>query len=85
MENYILCLNDKYEITTYKGDNFLNKRAEILKTCRYRSKYKLASCDTIDWRQIHAIRYHYNASFLIVTSYFINLLSWELITWNVKF
>ena len=27
----ILCLNEKYEIACYKGDNLLNKRTEILK------------------------------------------------------
>ena len=44
----LLCLNEKYEIATYKGDNLLNKRTEIINTCRHRSKYKLANCDTID-------------------------------------
>ena len=28
----ILCLNEKYEIACYKGDNLLNKRTEILGT-----------------------------------------------------
>ena len=41
-------LNDKYESATYKGDNFLSKRTEIINTCRKRSKYKLANCETID-------------------------------------
>ena len=59
----LLCLNEKYEIAAYRGDNLLNKRTEIINTCRRRSKYKLANYNTIDWRQIHAIRYHYNASF----------------------
>ena len=59
----LLCLNEKYEIPAYRGDKLLNKRTEIINTCRHRSKYKLANYDTIDWRQIHAIRYHYNASF----------------------
>ena len=59
----LLCLNEKYEIATYKGDNLLNKRTEIINTYRHRSKYKLASYHTIDRRQIHAVRYHYNASF----------------------
>ena len=59
----LLCLNEKYEMATYKGDNLLKKRTEIINTCKHRSKYKLANCGTIDWRQIHAIRYHYNASF----------------------
>ena len=40
--------NEKYEIATYKGDNLLNKRTEIINTCRHRSKYKLANYDTID-------------------------------------
>ena len=49
MENYILCLNDKYEITTYKGDNFLNKRAEIIiNAYRHRGKYKLVNCEATD-------------------------------------
>ena len=43
-----LCLNEIYEIATYKGDNLLNKRTETINTCRHRSKYKLANCDTID-------------------------------------
>ena len=33
----LLCLNEKYEIATYKGDNLLNKRTEIINTCRHRS------------------------------------------------
>ena len=44
----LLCLNEKYEIATYKGDNLLNKRTEIINTCRNRSKYKLANYDAID-------------------------------------
>ena len=37
----ILCLNEKYEIACYKGDILLNKRTEILGTCRHRNKYSL--------------------------------------------
>ena len=44
----LLCLNKKYEIATYKGNNLLNKRTEIINTCRDRSKYKLVNCETID-------------------------------------
>ena len=62
-EPCLLCLNEKYEIATYKRDNILNKRNEIINACRHRTKYKLANYDAIDWRQIHAIRYYYNASF----------------------
>ena len=28
----LLCLNEKYEIATYKGNNLLNKRTEIINT-----------------------------------------------------
>ena len=59
----LLCLIEKHEIATYKGDNFLNKRTEIIRTFRQRSKYKLANCETMDSRQINALRCHYNASF----------------------
>ena len=48
----ILCLNEKYEIACYKGDNLWNKRTEILGTCRHRKKYKLKNCDSKDWRHI---------------------------------
>ena len=44
----LLCLNEKYEIAKYKGNNFLSKSTEIINTCRDRSKYKLANCGTTD-------------------------------------
>ena len=44
----LLYLNEKYEIAAYKGHNLLIKRTEITNTCRHRSKYKLANCETID-------------------------------------
>ena len=44
----LLCLNEKYEMATYKRENLLKKRAEIVNTCKHRSKYKLANCGTID-------------------------------------
>ena len=44
----LLCLNEKCEIATYKGDNLLNKKTEIISSCRHRAKYKLANYDTID-------------------------------------
>ena len=34
------------EIATYKECNLLNKRTEIINTCRHRSKYKLANKST---------------------------------------
>ena len=33
-----LCLNRKYEIANYMGNNLLNKRTEIFDTCRGRNK-----------------------------------------------
>ena len=36
-----LCLNEKLEILIYDGDNQLNKRSEIISTCRHRRKYML--------------------------------------------
>ena len=47
-KSFLLCLNEKYEIATYKGHNLLNKRTEIINTCRHRSKYKLTNYDAID-------------------------------------
>ena len=44
----LLCLHEKYEIATCKGGNLLSRRTETTNTCRRRSKYKLANCDTID-------------------------------------
>ena len=41
----LLCLNEKYEITTCKGDNLLRKRTQIIDTC---SKYKLAYIEKTD-------------------------------------
>ena len=71
-----LFLNEKCEIATYKGDNLLNKRTEILNTCRHRSKYKLADCETIDWTsnptQYDTITM---SRFKTVMSYFVNLFS----------
>lgn len=43
-----LCLNEKYEIATFKGMNILNKRSEIISKCRHQNKYSLASHDTKD-------------------------------------
>ena len=51
----LLCLNEKCKIGTYKGDNLLNERTEIINTCRQRRNYNFANCDTIDWRRIHTM------------------------------
>ena len=47
-----LSLNEKYEIACYNWDNLLNKRTEILGTCRHRNKYELKNCDSKDWLHI---------------------------------
>ena len=43
-----LCLNEKYEIANYKGNDLLNKRNEIISKCRHRNKFALARYDTKD-------------------------------------
>ena len=37
----LLCLNEKMDILDYDGDNLLNKRSEIISTCRHRLKHSL--------------------------------------------
>ena len=32
----LLCLNEKQQITIYRGNNMLNKRTEIISKCRHR-------------------------------------------------
>ena len=44
----LLCLNEKYEIATYKEDNPVNEKTEILNTCKDRRKCKLTNCETTD-------------------------------------
>ena len=39
----LLCLNEKYEIASYKMDSLLNKRIEILGNCRHWKKYEMTS------------------------------------------
>ena len=38
-----LCLNEKLEILDHQGPNLINKRDEIVNTCRHRRKFLLAS------------------------------------------
>ena len=43
----LLYLNEKHKIAIYKGDNLLNKRTEIINTCRQRStKLAIAKLQT---------------------------------------
>ena len=41
----MLCLNEKTDILNYDGSNLLNKRSEIISTCRHRRKHSLAVYD----------------------------------------
>ena len=43
-----LCLNEKLEIASYKGDNLLNKRSELISKCRHQNKFTLLWHDTKD-------------------------------------
>ena len=44
----LLCLNEKLQITIYRGNNMLNKRTEIINKCRHRRKCALARFDSMD-------------------------------------
>ena len=41
----VLCLKEKLAILEHDGANLLNKRSEIIGTCRHRRKYMLSSYD----------------------------------------
>ena len=41
-----LCLNEKLEILSHQGPNLINKRDEIVSTCRHRRKFLLAQLAT---------------------------------------
>ena len=43
-----LCLNEKLGINSYKGDNLLNKRLELINKCRHLNKYTLLRHDSKD-------------------------------------
>ena len=36
-----MCLNEKLEVASYKEDNLLNKRSELINKCRNQSKFTL--------------------------------------------
>ena len=48
-----LCLNEKMEIATYRGNNLLNKKTELISKCRHQNKYTLSKYDTKDWLQLY--------------------------------
>ena len=43
-----MCLNEKLEINSYKGNNLLNKRSELINKCRHLNKHTLLRHDTKD-------------------------------------
>ena len=43
-----LCLNEKHEIASYKGDNILSKRSELINICRHQNKFTLLRHDSKD-------------------------------------
>ena len=43
-----LCLNEKLEINSYKGNNLLNKRSELINKCRHLNKHTLLRHDAKD-------------------------------------
>ena len=46
--NCYLCLNEKLEINSYKGNNLLNKRSELINKCRHLNKHTLLRHDSKD-------------------------------------
>ena len=45
---FCLCLIEKLEITSYKGDNLLNKSLELMNRCRRQNKFTLLRYDGKD-------------------------------------
>ena len=43
-----LCLNEKLEIASCKGDNLLNKRSELISKCRHQNKFTFLLHDSKD-------------------------------------
>ena len=41
-----LCLNEKLDIASYKGDNLLNKRSELINKCRHQNKFTVLRYDS---------------------------------------
>ena len=44
-KKYYLCLNEKLEIASYKGDNLLSKMSELINNCRHQNKFTLLRHD----------------------------------------
>ena len=43
-----LCLNEKLEIASYKRDNLLNKRSDLINKCRHQNKFTFLRHDSKD-------------------------------------
>ena len=43
-----LCLNEKFVIANYRGNNPLNKKKELTSKCRLQNKYTLSKYNTKD-------------------------------------
>ena len=43
-----LCPNEKLEIASYKGDNLLNKRSELISKFRHQNKFTLLRRESKD-------------------------------------
>ena len=43
-----LCLNEKIEIASYKGENLLNKRSELINKCTHQTKFAVLRHDSKD-------------------------------------
>ena len=52
------CLNEKLEIVSYKGDNILNKRSELINNYRHQNKFTLLRHPFKDQK----LRFHWNTS-----------------------
>ena len=48
-----LCLNEKLEIATYRGNNLPNKKTELMSKYWHQNKYTLSKYDTKDWGQLY--------------------------------
>ena len=61
-----LCLNEKLDISKYRGNNLLNKKTELISKCRHQNKYTLSKYDTKDWRQLYCKKPLYCNFFLYI-------------------
>ena len=58
-----LCTTEKAEILYFHDTNLLNKKSEMISTCRHQIQYRLANFDSNDWRK----KWNYCIAFLYVS------------------